>query len=75
MSQVRPNAVVRRQRRWVFDRPFFGAKVFIPTAVAAVLAGVLIGVVRPAWYWAIALVVLCVVVVFGAIIWWESRAE
>jgi len=49
--------------------------VFIPMAIASVLAGVLIGVLRPAWYWAIALAVLCVLAVFGAIIWWESRAE
>ena len=44
-------------------------------AVAGVLAGLLIGVLQPAWYWAIALAVLCVVTVLGAIIWWESRAE
>jgi hypothetical protein len=63
-----------RHRRWIFDRPFFGAKVFIPAAVAAILAGVMIGVLRPPWYWAIALAVASVVVVFGAIIWRESRA-
>lgn len=48
---------------------------FIPMAVAGALAGVLIGVLQPAWYWAIALAALCVMVVFGAIIWWESRVE
>lgn len=59
--------------RRVFDSPFFGARVFIPMAAAGVLAGLLNGLLRPAWYWAIAIAVLCVVGVFGPIIWWESR--
>lgn len=46
-----------------FDRPFFGAHVLMPVAVAGVLAGVVVGVLRLAWYWAILIGVLSLVMV------------
>jgi hypothetical protein len=43
--------------------------------VAAVLAGLIIGWLRLEWSWAIFVGVLSLFVVFGALIWWESRAN
>jgi hypothetical protein len=56
------------------DTPFVGAKVFIPMAVAGILAAVVIGITKTEWYWAILLTGLCFVAVFGAVVWWEKRA-
>lgn len=47
---------------------------FVPMAAAAVLAGLVIGILSPAWFWAIPVAVLCFVAVIGAVIWWEGRA-
>jgi hypothetical protein len=63
------------EERCAFDSPFFGAKLFIPVAVACVLACLLIGIIQPAWYWAIPIDLLSLVVVFGAVIWRDSRME
>jgi hypothetical protein len=43
--------------------------------IAAALAGLIIGGLRLGWCWAIFVNALCLFVVFGAVIWWESRTR
>jgi hypothetical protein len=48
--------------------------VFIPTAIACVLAGLVLVMLRPAWYWAFPMIAVSFLAVFAVIIWWEGRA-
>jgi len=57
----------------MFDYPFFGAKVFIPLAIAAILAGITGGVLRLAWPFLIPICLLYIYIVFKIVEWRDSR--
>jgi hypothetical protein len=48
--------------------------VLIPMAFAGILAGLVIGLFRLEWCWAIPVAGFCLVAVFAAMIWWEGRS-
>jgi hypothetical protein len=48
--------------------------VFIPMMIAGLLAGLVLVMLRPEWYWAFPVIGGSVLAVFGVIIWWEARS-